>query len=101
MDWKQIVGVMLFGSIPSFLPLWLEDMWSVGSWQWGALTVACLIVGIVLINWDRWSISIRNTQFISRDNATKPGQPLHPEVDFMGNHYPCDARSDQLLSCHD
>ena len=27
-------------------------MWPVGSWQWGALTIFCLVVGPMLIMWD-------------------------------------------------
>ena len=77
MDWKQIVGVMLFGSIPSFLPLWLEDMWPVGSWQWGALTLGCLVVGIALINWDRWSVSFPKISFVvSEDSSQKSSNDI-------------------------
>ena len=52
MDWKKAGGILLLGAAPTFAASWVEIMWPVGSWQWGALTIFCLVVGPILILWD-------------------------------------------------
>ena len=59
MVWKRIVISILFGAGILFIPFWVEPMWELGSWQWGALSLSCFGLGILLMNWDKWSSKFR------------------------------------------
>ena len=54
MERRQISIAVLLGAIPTFVQLWIKDMWPVGSWQWGALTFLCLFLGIALMTYGKW-----------------------------------------------
>lgn len=60
MKGKHIIIAALISAVPTFLELWLGNMWPIGSLKWGALTFGCLLLILVAMNWD---------EFVERNNG--------------------------------
>lgn len=54
MVFTEIIGVVLLGTAATLLPMLIENMWPVGSWQWGVLITSLTVSGVILICWNRW-----------------------------------------------